>query len=112
MEENLTLQKAYDLACSVETANKQASELQVSTRRAVAVQQVAPPRPVSTVEDPLQLNTCCPIRPTHLPLGMEVVDTPLDWQEWDRCLEKHPDKHISGMHCRRYPLVLTTTTYV
>jgi len=32
----------------VETANKQASELQASTKTAVAVQRVAPPRPVST----------------------------------------------------------------
>ena len=47
-EENLTLQKAYDLAHSVETANKQASELQASTKTAIAVQRVAPPRPVST----------------------------------------------------------------
>jgi len=48
-EENLTLQKAYDLAHSVETANKQASELQASTKTAFAVhQRVAPPRPVGT----------------------------------------------------------------
>ena len=32
-----------------------------------------------------------------LPLEMQEIHTPLDWQEWDRCLRDHPDQRF-----RRY----------
>jgi len=51
------------------------------------------------MEDLLQLDACRPLGPTHLPPSMEVVDTPLDWWEWDRSLMKHPDQYIvNGIH--------------
>ena len=49
-EENLTLKKTYDIAHSVETANRQ-----VSTKTAVAIQRLAPPKPGNAGV----LQTCC-----------------------------------------------------
>ena len=48
IEENLTPQRAYEIAHSMETANRQASELQASTKMAVVakdIQRVAPLKP-------------------------------------------------------------------
>ena len=56
------------------------------------------------MEDLLQLDACRPTYPTRLPPGMEVIDTPLDWREWDGCLEKHPGQRFrayiaDGIRC-------------
>ena len=56
-----------------------------------------PPPPADAhvyMEDLLRLDAGRPIEPSRLPPGMEVVDTPLDWREWDRCLERHPDQRF------------------
>jgi len=60
-EKDLTLQKAYDLAHSLETASRRASELQATAKIAAAqvpkeVQRVAPRRPGGAVGSPPQ---CC-----------------------------------------------------
>ena len=51
VEESLTLQRAYEIAHSMEIANRQASELQPSTKMAVVakdIQRVAPLKPGKT----------------------------------------------------------------
>ena len=49
------------------------------------------------MEDLLAWDARCPSVPRRLPLGTEQVNSPLSWQEWDRCLASHPDQRF-----RRY----------
>ena len=49
------------------------------------------------MEDLLAWDARCPSVPRRLPLGTEQVNSPLSWQEWDRCLASHPDRRF-----RRY----------
>ena len=46
------------------------------------------------MEDLLQLDAGRSSVPMRLPPGMEEVDSPLRWQEWDRCLAEHPDQRF------------------
>ena len=46
------------------------------------------------MEDLLQLDAGRSSMPMRLPPGMEEVDSPLHWQEWDRCLAEHPDQRF------------------
>ena len=41
--------------------------------------------------DLLSLDQCRPSAPVKLPPLMEMVNTPLDWRQWDACLADHPD---------------------
>jgi len=44
--------------------------------------------------DLLQLNTYRPRAPVLLPEQLTRVNTPLQWQEWNRLLAAHPDQRL------------------
>lgn len=55
-------------------------------------------------EDLLQLDAYRPTTAVPLPWAMRQIDSPLHWQEWDRCLAAHPDQHfrryiVEGIKC-------------
>ena len=40
------------------------------------------------------MDACRSNTPTRLPEGMEQVESPLDWQEWDYGLAAHPNQQF------------------
>ena len=44
--------------------------------------------------DLLRLDTCFPQAPVLLPEQLTRVNTPLQWQAWDRLLATHPDQRL------------------
>ena len=46
------------------------------------------------MDDLMGMDACRSNTPTRLPEGMEQVESPLDWQEWDHCLAAHPDQQF------------------
>ena len=43
-------------------------------------------------DDLLQLDACCPTDLVILPHVLRMVETPLNWREWDIGLASHPDQ--------------------
>ena len=46
------------------------------------------------MDDLHQWDLCRARHPVQLPRAMNGIDTPLNWREWDRCLQSHPDQRF------------------
>lgn len=47
------------------------------------------------MSDLLALDACRSGNPTHLPLGMRTITTPLVQRTWERSLAEHPDQRLA-----------------
>ena len=48
------------------------------------------------MDDLCKMNALRPLRDIKIPLGVDVVNTPLRWSEWERELVNHPDQRFAS----------------